>query len=76
MNVRVGWVLKLVGHEVATGTFVEHFLSGADGAGHAFRAFGQNKIGTERADDLAAFQTHRLRHRQVDLVTTRGTDES
>ena len=50
-------------------------LGRVDGALHALRLGGEHELGTERPEQLAALDRHRLGHREDDAVAARGADQ-
>ena len=70
----VGGVLKLL-QDDGTGNTITQLLGGTDGTCHTVLATGQAYLSTVCLDKVATLHTHRLGHRQDELVTLDGGDE-
>ena len=75
MNGRVGGVIELLRHPGVWRLFQDFFRT-CDGALHPLRSGGENQLSAQHCQKGAAFQTHRFRHRQNELITLGGADES
>ena len=73
MNGGIGRIGKLLGHKEVV--LIRQLSRLVDRALHAFGARCQYKIGTKRSQHHATFHRHRVRHRQREFVSSRGTDE-
>ncbi|MNT29199.1 hypothetical protein D3C72_1649290 [compost metagenome] len=73
MDLRVGRILELLRQEVRLRVGRNQFLGLGDGTAHTFRPWGQDQFRTIGAQQLATLATHRLRHGNHQLVTTRRT---
>ena len=54
---------------------IDEFLCLVESAAHTFRSGGEHKVRAHRTQQSPAFQRHRFRHGQRQLVTARGSDE-
>ncbi len=75
MDFRIGRVLKLLQQHVSLGIGSHHFFGLSDGALHSRRAFGENQVGSERAQHLLTFHRHGFGHHQRDGIPSRRRDE-
>ena len=75
VNLRIGGILKLPGHEVLARVTGGDLLGFGDGARHAFGGFGEHDFSAENGHHAATFDRHRLGHREHELVTASGGGE-
>ena len=71
---RVGRVVELAG-DPRVRRRVGDLLRGVDRALHALGLVGEHELGTERLEQLAPLDRHRLGHRENDLVASRRADQ-
>ncbi len=74
MNVGIGGIVELRGDD-GVGILLMELGAFADGAGHAFGAGGKHKVGSQDAKQPAAFNGHRFRHGEGELIPLGSADE-
>ncbi len=67
VNFRIGGILELLRHDRARRRS-DDFVGFGDRALHALRGRGEDQLGAEQGQHLAAFGRHRFRHHQYQLV--------
>ena len=68
MDVRVGGIVELPGHEIFGGVAVGDFLGFGDRTRHAFGCFCEHKFCTKHRHDATTLDRHRFGHREDQLV--------
>src|ERR1019366_5753141 len=75
MDLGVGGVLELLEQKEPLGVAGYHLFGPDDGAGHAFGAGGENQVGAQSLEHLAALRRHGLGHGEVDGIPAGGGNE-